>query len=57
MTIGPARRADLRAIHDMGIDMVFLEQAPGSGVVDRVAVLGYGLDANFVPAFLKLFWR
>ena len=57
LAVASPRPQDILGINWQGVDIVFLEDAPGSGVVERVAYLGYGLPGSFMPWSLKLFWR
>lgn len=56
-TVGSSRPQDILGINRQGVDVVLLEDAPGSGVVDKVAYLGYGVPVSTMPWYLKLFWR
>ena len=57
LVVGSPRPQDILGINWQGVDIVLLEDAPGSGVVDRVAYLAYGVPVLIRPWFLKLFWR
>ena len=57
LAVASPRPQDILGINWQGVDVVLLEDAPGSGVVERVAYLAYGLPDSFMPWSLKLFWR
>lgn len=57
LAVGDPRPQDILGINWHGVDVVLLEDAPESGIVDRIDFVAYGLPVSMASWSLSLFWR